>query len=613
MNTHLICTSTPYRTSVRCGATACLWTLGFLLSACGGSQPDTSRSAAREVPSISSTADRSTAASPNAKLTEQSLAAAERQALAADNRSAVALSDLPAGQIAPKRAYLSGEVARKALAVRIPAYRFYNGSTGAHFFTTDTSERDNVIATLSPPFSYEGPAFSVANAYSPGLSPVHRFYNTQTGVHFYTISETERANVVATLPHYSYEGVAYHASQVPGAGLVPFYRFYVASKGFHFYTASETEKNSIVANLGAVYAFEGIGYYVLDSNWRTEKLPHTGITTSQCYLNGTNTPGPCTDSNATGLNPQQDGQRASINAMSYSAVSGQPVTSCVKDNITGLVWEGKEASGTRAGTNTYTNTGNNSPGDASSYVAAVNALNLCGFSDWRLPTVMELQSILVYGSGTDPVVNPTWFPNTTWLPTSTAPGHYWTSQQAVFNNAQAWFVRFTYDGGVTTDGRGLGKAVRLVRGVMAAGPRFTYSTVAYGSDGANNVVTDAWTGLQWRRCEQGRVWNGSACTGASTTFSHNNALLHAAAQSGWRMPNIKELGSLVDLNVNITGTNHASIDPTAFPGAEDVVLWASTPYIGFNYYSWSVYAAAGYILGSMRSELHSVRLVRLVP
>ena len=29
---------------------------------------------------------------------------------------------------------------------------------------------------------------------------------------------------------------------------------------------------------------------------------------------------------------------------------------------------------------------------------------------------------------------------------------------------------------------------------------------AYGSDGANNVVNDAWTGLQWRRCEQGQAW-----------------------------------------------------------------------------------------------------------
>ena len=97
-------------------------------------------------------------------------------------------------------------------------------------------------------------------------------------MHFYTISETERANVVANLPQFNYEGVAYHASQVAGAGLIPFYRFYVPSKGFHFYTANESEKDSIIANLAATYSYEGIGYYVLDSDWRAEKLPHTGVT-----------------------------------------------------------------------------------------------------------------------------------------------------------------------------------------------------------------------------------------------------------------------------------------------------------------------------------------------
>ena len=123
---------------------------------------------------------------------------------------------------------------------------------------------------------------------------MHRFFNTQTGVHFYTISETERANVVATLPHFTYEGVAYHASQVAGQGLIPFYRFFVPSKGFHFYTANEAEKASIQANLSAVYTYEGVGYHVLDANWHAEKLPHTGMTTSQCYAAGSNTLVTCT-------------------------------------------------------------------------------------------------------------------------------------------------------------------------------------------------------------------------------------------------------------------------------------------------------------------------------
>ena len=53
------------------------------------------------------------------------------------------IATLPPGTIAPKSAYLSGEIARKAAAVRIPAYRFYNSRTGSHFFTTSETERAN--------------------------------------------------------------------------------------------------------------------------------------------------------------------------------------------------------------------------------------------------------------------------------------------------------------------------------------------------------------------------------------------------------------------------------------------------------------------------------------
>ncbi len=201
-------------------------------------------------------------AKPDAELTARALAQAEVQAEQADPSQP--LENLQPDSVASKSAYVSGAVVRKAAAVGIPAYRFYNASTGAHFYTISPSERDTLGSTVASPFSLEGPAFWVASASSPGLSPVHRFFNAQTGVHFYTISEAERAKTVATLPQFTYEGVAYYASQVAGAGLVPFYRFFVPGKGFHFYTASESEKNRIQANQSATYSYEGIGYYVLE-------------------------------------------------------------------------------------------------------------------------------------------------------------------------------------------------------------------------------------------------------------------------------------------------------------------------------------------------------------
>ena len=38
---------------------------------------------------------------------------------------------------------------------------------------------------------------------------VHRFFNTLTGVHFYTISDAEKARVAQSLPHFNYEGPAF--------------------------------------------------------------------------------------------------------------------------------------------------------------------------------------------------------------------------------------------------------------------------------------------------------------------------------------------------------------------------------------------------------------------
>ena len=66
--------------------------------------------------------------------------------------------------------------------------------------------------------------------------------------------------------------------EVGGQGLIPLYRFYLPGKGIHFYTASESERDSVIATLGAVYRYEGIGYYVLGEDWLpTAGAARTGI------------------------------------------------------------------------------------------------------------------------------------------------------------------------------------------------------------------------------------------------------------------------------------------------------------------------------------------------
>jgi hypothetical protein len=425
--------------------------------------------------------------------------------------------------------------------------------------------------------TYEGPAFHASGSAVPGLSPVHRFYNTRNGVHFYTISESERAHIAATLPHFSYDGIAYYASTLAGTGYTPLYRFFFAARGFHFYTNSAAEKDNIIATLPQ-YSYEGVGYYVLDSDWQTPAVPHTGVTANQCYGGGSDALVACSSAGANSLNTQQDGDRTGINPMQYrQIVAGiigtppliylyyHPKTSCVRDEVTGLVWEGKEASGTRAGANLYTYYGDNRTGDVSAYVDAVNALNLCGFNDWRVPQVEELQSIIDHGVTSGPRIRLADFPNT-------AERGFWSRDDYLGDALSRWTVGFSgFGDGIASMGALV--PVRLVRGTPWTGTRYLITSVHYLTDGANNAVIDRKTGLTWRRCLEGQFWTGSACTGPATTFSHSNALIRGASIAGWRLPNIKELASLSDRSREIPAMNSM-----VFPGhGGGLDTWSSTP------------------------------------
>lgn len=119
----------------------------------------------------------------------------------------------------------------------------------------------------------------------------------------------------------------------------------------------------------------------------------------------------------------------------YSTVGSYPITDCVKDNTTGLTWEGKPANGERAGDKAYTNFGDMRNGDASVYADTVNALRLCGYNDWRLPTKDELMGLVAKGGMPNiATIDNTWFFNTraSW---------YWTSSAA--GTGHAWGVDFS--------------------------------------------------------------------------------------------------------------------------------------------------------------------------
>jgi len=133
----------------------------------------------------------------------------------------------------------------------------------------------------------------------------------------------------------------------------------------------------------------------------------------------------------------------------------------------------------------------------------------------------------------------------------------------------------------------------------SAQPRFTVSA-------DETEVSDARTGLVWRRCSAGQTFSGVSCTGTAGFFTHEQALTYARAQTGWRLPNVKELSSIVDID-----RRDPSIDPVAFPGSPRSIFWSSSPLPGTPPgFALSVSFGVGMTQNSGLGNREHVRLVR---
>jgi Protein of unknown function (DUF1566) len=136
---------------------------------------------------------------------------------------------------------------------------------------------------------------------------------------------------------------------------------------------------------------------------------------------------------------------------------------------------------------------------------------------------------------------------------------------------------------------------------FAAGP-YTYNA-------AGDEVTDTVTNLVWRRCLEGQTWSGGTCTGTPIKLIHQTALTYAATKPGWRMPNVKELASLLSFEFA-----NPIMDKTAFPVANGYV-WTSTPKVpaltgDTSNQAWSVSFFLGRVELIDRPVELQIRLVR---
>lgn len=126
----------------------------------------------------------------------------------------------------------------------------------------------------------------------------------------------------------------------------------------------------------------------------------------------------------------------------------------------------------------------------------------------------------------------------------------------------------------------------------------------YAYNAVGDEVTDTVTGLIWRRCAEGMSWSSATCTGTATDFNWEAALAHAATQTGWRLPNFKELKSLVEY-----ACVNQAINQTVFP-ATLTYAWSASPYAANAASAWYVNFndGDGYWYG--KDYYLSVRLVR---
>jgi len=139
-------------------------------------------------------------------------------------------------------------------------YRFYNTETGAHFYTASAEERDLVSNSFSQ-FQFEGNSFGSNATADNGGTEVYRFYNTERGTHFYTASAEERQIILNTMPEWSEEGIAYYAYAEESDTNTALYRFYNTETGAHFFTSDTNERDFVTNNLEQFH-YEGIAYYV---------------------------------------------------------------------------------------------------------------------------------------------------------------------------------------------------------------------------------------------------------------------------------------------------------------------------------------------------------------
>ncbi len=273
----------------------------------------------------------------------------------------------------------------------------------------------------------------------------------------------------------------------------------------------------------------------------------------------------------------------------------------ITDTVTGLMWI-KDAGG------------------KTSYAQGIKkgrSFTYAGYSDWRVPSIKELYSLMDFdgmdimaeltsGAGQRPFIDTKYFDfeygdtatgsriiDSQWMTTSIYGAKVMHREECFFG------VNFA-DGRIkcypTQPRRGHGWFLRMVRGNPSYGKNNF-------SNNNNGTITDKATGLTWQQSDSRKGMNWADALSYCESLS-------LAGKDDWRLPNAKELQSIVDYSRAPDTTGSAAINPlfdastiTNESGAQDwPFYWSSTTHKSMMGMSHGVYVSFGRALGNMNKQ-----------
>jgi hypothetical protein len=210
----------------------------------------------------------------------------------------------------------------------------------------------------------------------------------------------------------------------------------------------------------------------------------------------------------------------------------------VLDQVAGLLWE--ETPPVTAV----------SRSDALAHCGELAAGSFAGASDWRLPTMMELSSLL------DTAQSPL-----TWLPASASVPRYWTSDSVPVPGGGTLHLAIDFGTGeIVREVASQPLSARCVSGKPAIGGQ------VIADPGCPGVLSDARTGLEWQ------------ATSPAGEATWSDAIVYCeqldALGGGWRLPSLKELLTLMTLPGD---AQKQSSLPPALAGEVPAPYWSSSP------------------------------------